>query len=127
MDLRRVFISPVDTTQSETTDDPLTDRTGRCCCVGFSIHIDAMKDVRELAIKSQWEENEQLQVSVSDTGIALSSQPADPILNAFLRPNLRASAWDCGSAVSSLHRVVGDSLGGARFAFTLPPKIEGHG
>ena len=48
--------------------------------------IDAMKDVdgtREIAIRSQRAESEQLQVSVSDTGIALPSQRADQIFNAF--------------------------------------------
>ena len=48
--------------------------------------IDAMKDVdgtREITITSQRAENEQLQVSVSDTGIGLPSQRADQIFNAF--------------------------------------------
>ncbi len=42
--------------------------------------IDAMKDVdgpRELAIKSQRAENEQLMVCVSDTGAGLPPQQAD--------------------------------------------------
>src|SRR5713101_10156960 len=48
--------------------------------------IDAVKDVdgtRELAIKSQREENDQLLVSVSDTGVGLPPQQADQIFNAF--------------------------------------------
>ena len=48
--------------------------------------IDAMKDVdgtRELAIKSQRAENEQLLVSVSDIGVGLPPQQADQIFNAF--------------------------------------------
>ena len=48
--------------------------------------IDAMKDVdgtRELAIKSQRAENEQLMVSVSDTGVGLPPQQTDQIFNAF--------------------------------------------
>ena len=48
--------------------------------------IDAMKDVdgaRELAIQSQRAENEQLLVSVSDTGVGLPPQQADQIFNAF--------------------------------------------
>src|SRR6266853_841918 len=48
--------------------------------------IDAMKDVdrtRELTIKSQRLENEQLIVSVSDTGMGLPAQQADQIFTAF--------------------------------------------
>jgi PAS domain S-box-containing protein len=49
--------------------------------------IDAMKDVeggRELAIHSQRAEDEQLLVSVSDTGVGLPPQQADQIFNAFV-------------------------------------------
>jgi PAS domain S-box-containing protein len=48
--------------------------------------IDAMKDVdgtRELAIQSQPTENEQILVSVSDTGVGLPLQQADRIFDAF--------------------------------------------
>jgi C4-dicarboxylate-specific signal transduction histidine kinase len=48
--------------------------------------IDAMKDVdgtRELAIKSQRAEHEQLTVCVSDTGVGLPPQQADQIFHAF--------------------------------------------
>jgi NO-binding membrane sensor protein with MHYT domain len=48
--------------------------------------IDAMKDVdgtRELAIKSQRAEHEQLMVCVSDTGVGLPPQQADQIFSAF--------------------------------------------
>ena len=48
--------------------------------------IDAMKDVdgtRELTIKSQRAEDDQLLVSVSDTGVGLPAQQADQIFNAF--------------------------------------------
>src|SRR5467141_2316080 len=48
--------------------------------------IDAMKDLdgsRELAIKSQRAEEEQLMVSISDTGVGLPVQQADQIFNAF--------------------------------------------
>src|SRR5216683_2171330 len=48
--------------------------------------IDAMNDVRgtrELAIKSRRAENEQLMVSVSDTGVGLPPQQANQIFNAF--------------------------------------------
>ncbi len=49
--------------------------------------IDAMKDVngtRELTIQSQRGENEQLVVSVSDTGVGLPPQQAEQIFDAFL-------------------------------------------
>jgi PAS domain S-box-containing protein len=48
--------------------------------------VDAMKDVdgiREMTIKSQRAENEQIRVSVSDTGIGIPPQQADQIFNAF--------------------------------------------
>jgi C4-dicarboxylate-specific signal transduction histidine kinase len=48
--------------------------------------FDAMRDVdgtRELAIKSQRGENEQLVMSVSDTGLGTPRQQADKIVNAF--------------------------------------------
>src|ERR1700704_4501075 len=52
----------------------------------ISNSIDAMKDVdgtRELAIKSRRAENDQLMVSVSDTGVGLPPQQADQIFDAF--------------------------------------------
>jgi signal transduction histidine kinase len=48
--------------------------------------IEAMKDVdgkRELVIKARPTENDQLLVSVSDTGVGLPEQQADQIFNAF--------------------------------------------
>jgi NO-binding membrane sensor protein with MHYT domain/two-component sensor histidine kinase len=48
--------------------------------------IDAMKDVngtRELAIKSQRAENDEVMVCVSDTGVGLPPHQADQIFNAF--------------------------------------------
>src|SRR5260221_4993205 len=48
--------------------------------------IDAMKEVngaRELAVKSQTAEGDQLLVSVSDSGVGLPAQHADHIFNAF--------------------------------------------
>src|SRR6202020_576706 len=52
--------------------------------------IDAMKDVdgtRELDVKSRRGENEELVVSVSDTGPGLPAQQADQIFNAFFPTN----------------------------------------
>jgi signal transduction histidine kinase len=48
--------------------------------------IDAMKDVdgmRELAIKSQQAEHEEIVVSVTDSGVGLPSHQAEQIFNAF--------------------------------------------
>src|SRR6202521_6282923 len=48
--------------------------------------IDAMKDAdgtRKLAVKSQRGENEQILVTVSDTGVGLPAQQADQIFKAF--------------------------------------------
>jgi phosphoglycerate-specific signal transduction histidine kinase len=68
--------------------------------------IDAMKEVdgaRELAVQSQRAENEQLQVSVSDTGVGLPPQQADQIFKAFFT----TTAWGSASAAPSLNRMAG--------------------
>jgi PAS domain S-box-containing protein len=91
--------------------------------------IDAMKDVdgtRELTIKSQRAENEQLLVSVSDTGVGLPPQQADQIFNAFFTTKLHGTGM--GLRIS---RSIVESHGGrlwaadtcprgASFCFTLP-------
>jgi PAS domain S-box-containing protein len=97
--------------------------------------IDAMKEVegtREITISSQRAENEQLQVSVSDTGIGLPSQRTDQIFNAFFttKPHgtgmglriSRSIVESHGGRLWAAHNVPH----GARFAFTLPTTIEGH-
>ena len=63
--------------------------------------IDAMKDLdgsRELAIKSQRAENEQLMVSVSDTGVGLPPQQANQIFNAFF--TTKADGTGMGLSIS---------------------------
>jgi len=70
--------------------------------------IDAMKEVdrtREIAIKSQRAENEQIQVSVSDTGIGLPRSRWTRSSMRFLQPNLTAPAWGFASAGQSLSRM----------------------
>jgi PAS domain S-box-containing protein len=97
--------------------------------------IDAMKDVegiREIAITSQRAENEQLQVSVSDTGIGLPLQRADQIFNAFFTTKPHGT----GMGLQISHSIVESHGGrlwaapnaprGACFAFTLPTKIDGR-
>jgi signal transduction histidine kinase len=96
--------------------------------------IDAMKDVdgtREIAITSQQAENEHLQVSVSDTGIGLPSQRADQIFNAFFttKPHGTGMGLRISRSIVESHGgrlwAANNSPRGARFAFTLPTKIEG--
>jgi PAS domain S-box-containing protein len=95
--------------------------------------IDAMKDVdgtREITITSQRAENEQLQVSVSDTGIGLPSQRADQIFNAFFttKPHGTGMGLRISRSIVESHGgrlwAAHNSPRGARFAFTLPTKIE---
>jgi PAS domain S-box-containing protein len=91
--------------------------------------IDATKSVdgtRELAIKSQRAENEQLQVSVTDTGIGLPPQQADQIFKAFFttKPHgtgmgLRISRSIIESHGGRLWASANDGRG-ATFYFTLP-------
>src|SRR5438309_5672518 len=97
--------------------------------------IDAMKDVdgtRELSIKSQRAENEQLLVSVSDTGVGLPPQQADQIFNAFFTTKLHGTGM--GLRIS---RSISESHGGrlwaadtcprgASFCFTIPTKAGTH-
>jgi PAS domain S-box-containing protein len=93
--------------------------------------IDAMKDVngtRELAVNSQRGENEQLLVSVSDTGVGIPPQQADQIFNAFFstKPHgtgmgLRISRSIVESHGGRLWATV-NSPRGASFHLTLPAK-----
>jgi signal transduction histidine kinase len=91
--------------------------------------IDAMKEVdgrRELTIKSQRTENEQLQVSVSDTGNGIPPQQAEQIFNAFFTTKPRGTGM--GLRISrSIIEFHGGRLWaaenfprGATFQFTLP-------
>jgi PAS domain S-box-containing protein len=95
--------------------------------------IDAMKEVvgmRELAIKSQRMEEEQLVVSVSDTGVGLPQQQAEQIFKAFFTTKPHGTGM--GLAIS---RTIVESHGGrlwaasnsprgTSFHFTLPAKVE---
>src|SRR5467141_167005 len=97
--------------------------------------IDAMKDVdgaRELAIKSQRAENEQLLVSVSDTGVGLPPQQTDQIFNAFFTTKRHGTGMGLRISRSIVESHSGrlwaadNSPGGASFYFTLPTKVEEH-
>ncbi len=95
--------------------------------------IDAMKDVegtRELAIKSQRAEDEQLLVSVSDTGMGLPAQQADQIFNAFFTTKLHGTGMGLSISRSIVEshggrlRAADNSPRGASFCFTLRTKVE---
>jgi len=97
--------------------------------------IDAMKNVdgmRELGIKSQQAENEQLLVSVSDTGVGLPPGQADQIFNAFFTTKPHGTGMGlriCRSIVESHGGrlwAAGNSPRGANFYLTLPAKFEGR-
>jgi PAS domain S-box-containing protein len=95
--------------------------------------IDAMKDVdvtRELAIKSQQVENEQLLVSVSDTGVGLPQEQVDQIFNAFVTTKLEGTGMGLSISRSIVEShggrlwAAGNSPRGASFYFTVPTKVE---
>jgi signal transduction histidine kinase len=94
-----------------------------------------MKDVdgtRELAIKSERAEDEQLLVSVSDTGVGLPPQQADKIFNAFFSTKLNGTGMGLRISRSIVESHGGrlwaadNSPRGASFHFTLPTKVEAH-
>jgi signal transduction histidine kinase len=97
--------------------------------------VDAMKDVdgtREITIKSQRMKNDELQVSVSDTGIGLPSKQADQIFNPFFttKPHGTGMGLRISRSIIESHggRLwAGDnSPRGATFHFTLPIKAESN-
>ncbi len=98
--------------------------------------IEAMKDVdgkRELLIKSQETENEEVIVSVSDTGAGLPAQQADQIFKAFFttKPQGTGMGLSISRSIVEAHGgrlwADGNSPRGASFNFTLSTKNEGHG
>jgi PAS domain S-box-containing protein len=97
--------------------------------------IDAMKDVdekREVLLKSQRAENENVMVSVSDTGMGLPPQRADLIFNAFFTTKPHGTGMGlriCRSIVESHGGrlwAADNHPRGARFCFALPTKTEAH-
>jgi len=98
--------------------------------------IEAMKDVdgkRELLIKSQETENEEVIVSVSDTGVGLPAQQADQIFKAFFttKPQGTGMGLSISRSIVEAHGgrlwADGNSPRGVNFCFTLSTKNEGHG
>jgi PAS domain S-box-containing protein len=97
--------------------------------------IDAMKAVdgtRELAIKSHRAEDEQLLVSVSDTGVGLPPGQADQIFNAFFTTKPHGTGMGlriCRSIVESHGGrlwAADNSPRGASLYVSLPTKVEPH-
>jgi PAS domain S-box-containing protein len=93
--------------------------------------IDAMKDVagtREIGIKSQPAENEQLLVSVSDTGVGLPPKQADQIFNAFFTTKSHGTGMGLRISRSIVESHGGrlwaadNAPSGASFHLTLPIK-----
>src|SRR5271156_1870455 len=95
--------------------------------------IDAMRGVdgtRELAINSRLLENEDILVSVSDTGVGLPKQQADQIFNAFFTTKLHGTGMGLRISGTIVESHGGrlwaedNSPRGAKFHFTLPTNIE---
>jgi C4-dicarboxylate-specific signal transduction histidine kinase len=97
--------------------------------------IDAMRDVngtRELTIQSQRGKNEELVVSVNDTGVGVPPQQADQIFNAFFttKPHGTGMGLRISRSIVESHGgrlwASDTSSRGASFHFSLPNKVEGH-
>jgi signal transduction histidine kinase len=97
--------------------------------------IDAMKSVDgtcELIIKSQRAEDNQLQVSVSDTGVGLPRQPADQIFKAFFTTKSQGTGMGLRISQTIVEKHGGrlwaadNSPRGASFCLTRPIKAEAH-
>jgi PAS domain S-box-containing protein len=95
--------------------------------------IEAMKAVdgtRELTIKSQRAENEQLLVCVSDTGIGLPPEQADRIFDAFFttKPHGTGMGLRICRSIAESHGgrlwAANNSPRGASFHVSLPARVE---
>jgi signal transduction histidine kinase len=94
--------------------------------------IEAMKDVddqRELFIKSQLAEDEQLLISIGDTGGGLPPQ-ADRIFDAFFTTKLHGTGMGLSISRSIVEShggrlwAAGNAPRGATFHITLPIRVE---
>jgi PAS domain S-box-containing protein len=97
--------------------------------------IDAMRDVdgtRELAVKSERGENEQVVVSVSDTGPGLPPQQAEQIFDAFFttKPHGTGMGLRISRTIVESHGgrlwAAENSPRGASFHLTLPSRVDTH-
>jgi PAS domain S-box-containing protein len=97
--------------------------------------IDAMKNVdgtRELTVQLQRGEDNQVLISVSDTGMGLPPLQADKIFNAFFTTKTHGTGLGLRISRSIVESHGGrlwaadNSPRGARFCFTLPTTAEAH-
>jgi PAS domain S-box-containing protein len=97
--------------------------------------IEAMRDVdrpRELTIKSQPAQNNELLLSVSDTGMGLPRHQADEIFTAFFTTKTHGTGMGLRISRSIVESHGGrlwaadNSPRGASFCLTLPTKAEAH-
>jgi C4-dicarboxylate-specific signal transduction histidine kinase len=95
--------------------------------------IEAMKDAlvtRDLDIRSQRMQNEQIVVSVSDSGVGLPPQQTEQIFNAFFttKPHGTGMGLRISRSIIESHGgrlwAADNSPRGASFYFTLPTKAE---
>ncbi|HXX18067.1 MAG TPA: ATP-binding protein, partial [Candidatus Acidoferrum sp.] len=95
--------------------------------------IEAMKDVdgtREIMINSQRDENQQILISVSDTGVGLPPQAAEKIFDPFFTTKTHGTGMGLRISRSIIEShggrlwTAGSSGRGATFQFTLPAVIE---
>ncbi|MCU1310461.1 MAG: sensor signal transduction histidine kinase protein [Candidatus Angelobacter sp.] len=101
----------------------------------FMNSIEAMKEVdeiRELAIKSQRTEDEQILVSVRDTGVGLPPEQADKVFDAFFSTKPQGTGMGLSISRSIVESHGGrlwaaeNSQRGASFCFTLPTNTDSH-
>jgi len=98
--------------------------------------IDAMRNVngtRELTIDSQPGENDEVVISISDTGVGIAPQQADQIFNAFFttKPEGTGMGLRISRSIAEAHggrlRAVMNPSRGATFQLSLPAKGDGQG
>ncbi|MGB0124145.1 MAG: MEDS domain-containing protein [Silvibacterium sp.] len=97
--------------------------------------MEAMKDMgtgSELTIKSQQDENRQLLISVSDTGVGLEPEKTKQIFNAFFstKPQGTGMGLPISRSIIESHGghlwATSNSGPGATFQFTLPSEVTAH-